>query len=58
MSSTPYTSHCDIYFALHENGIDDIVNRAMKFLPSFFNYTDVLSSSSSSACVQRSASMR
>lgn len=52
MSSTPYTSHCDIYFALHENGIDDIVNRAMKFLPSFFNYTDVLSSSSSSACVQ------
>jgi hypothetical protein len=52
MSSTQFTKGCDIYFAVHENGINDVMNRAMKFLPSFFNFTDVLSSSSSSACVQ------
>ena len=36
----PYTTNCDFYLAIHENGINSITKRAMKYLPSFFNYTD------------------
>lgn len=32
------TSNCDFYLAIHENGINRVINRAMKYLPSFFNY--------------------
>ena len=34
------TKNCDFYFAIHENGINRMINRAMRYLPSFFNYTD------------------
>ncbi len=33
-----YTSNSDFYFAINENGINRVVDRAMRYVPSFFNY--------------------
>ena len=33
-----FTDQCDIYCAVHENGINRLIARAMRFFPSFFNY--------------------
>jgi hypothetical protein len=33
-----YTNNSDFYFAIHENGINRVINRAMRYVPSFFNY--------------------
>ncbi len=45
-----YTKNCDFYFAIHENGINDSISLAMRFLPSFFNYTDKDNFCSKVAC--------
>jgi hypothetical protein len=33
-----YTTNCDIYIAVHENGINDLIGRLMSEVPSFFNF--------------------
>jgi hypothetical protein len=33
-----YTADCDIYVAVHENGINDLIARLMLEVPSFFNF--------------------
>ncbi len=33
-----YTTNCDVYIAVHENGINDLVARLMLEVPSFFNF--------------------
>jgi hypothetical protein len=37
-SAMAYTSDCDIYVAVHENGINDLISRLMLEVPSFFNF--------------------
>lgn len=52
MSSPPYTSDCDIYFAIYDGAINGMTARLMRFLPSFFNYTDAGSFNSAIACTK------
>jgi hypothetical protein len=33
-----YTSNCDVYVAVHENGINDLIARLMSEVPSLFNF--------------------
>lgn len=33
-----YTTNCDIYIAVHENGINDLMGRLMSEVPSLFNF--------------------
>ncbi|MDA4113724.1 MAG: hypothetical protein OK474_06735 [Thaumarchaeota archaeon] len=33
-----YTTGCDIYLAIHENGINDLISRLMSEVPSLFNF--------------------
>ena len=33
-----YTSNCDIYIAVHENGINGLIAQLMTEVPSFFNF--------------------
>ena len=33
-----YTADCDIYIAVHENGINDLISRLMSEVPSLFNF--------------------
>ncbi|MGA2664700.1 MAG: hypothetical protein ABSF83_07135 [Nitrososphaerales archaeon] len=33
-----YTANCDVYIAVHENGINDLIARLMSEVPSFFNF--------------------
>jgi len=52
VSSPPYTSNCDLYFAIYDGAIDGMMARLMRFLPSFFNYTDAGSFNPAIACTE------
>ncbi|HVP22993.1 MAG TPA: hypothetical protein VMS77_03675 [Conexivisphaerales archaeon] len=36
--STPFTQNCDLYGAVHENGVNKIITHIMRQRPSLFNY--------------------